>query len=144
MLKTALSLLTLNGQDHHVAAYWYSNGLGAHRLAADRRCQDGRGAAQLLQLRRGVLVPTVDGGRRAQLTGQRLLVLAAGNAHGVKAHLRGILHPEVAEPAQAEYGDHVPRPRAAVPQRVEHGHAGTHQRGGLARRQPGRHRSADR
>jgi hypothetical protein len=32
----------------------------------------------------------------------------------VKAHLGGILNAEVAEPAKAEDGDNIPRPRAAL------------------------------
>src|SRR5262249_2791483 len=56
-----------------------------------------------------------------------------------KAHLRGVLHSEVAEPAQAEHGDDIARPRAAVAQRIECGDAGAHQWGRIARRQFGGH-----
>ena len=93
----------------------------------------------LLQLRRGVLRLAVDVDRRAQLAGERLLVLAAGDADRVKAHLRGVLDAEVAEAAQAEHGDDVARPGAAVPQGVERGEAGAHQRGRLDGRQVGGH-----
>ena len=112
---------------------------GAHRLAAGRRRQDDLGAAQLEEFRRGVLGLAVDVDRRAQLAGERLLVLPAGDADRVKAHLRGVLDAEVAEPAQPEHGDDVARPRAAVAQRVERGQAGAHQRGRLDGRQVGGH-----
>ena len=60
-------------------------------------------------------------------------------ADGVKAHLRGVLDPEVAKSAQAEHGDDIARPGAAVAQGIERGQAGTHQRGRVAGRQFGRH-----
>ena len=91
------------------------------------------------ELRRGVLGLAVDVDRRAQLAGERLLVLAARDADRVKAHLRGVLNAEVAEPAQAEHGDDVARPRAAVAQRVERGEAGAHERRRLDGRQFGGH-----
>ena len=65
--------------------------------------------------------------------------MPAGDADGVKAHLRGVLDAEMAEAAQPEHGDDVARPRAAVPQRVERGEPGAHQRGRLDGRQVGGH-----
>ena len=57
----------------------------------------------------------------------------------MKAHLRGVLNSEVAEPAQAEHGDDVARPCAAVSQRIESGDAGAHQGGRINGRQVGGH-----
>src|SRR6266571_251370 len=101
---------------------------GADRLAAGRRRQDDRGTAELLELRRRTLGLAVDVPRRPEPAGVRLLVLAARDADRVEAHPGGILHREMAQPAEAEHGHDVPRPRTAVAQRVEGRQAGAHQR----------------
>ena len=46
----------------------------------------------------------------------------------LKTHLRGELNSQVAETADAEYGDKIAGPRAAVAQRIESGDSGAHQR----------------
>src|SRR5439155_16447685 len=74
---------------------------------------------------------TVDVVGRAQLPGERLLVRPAGDGDGAEAHPGRVLDAEVAQPADAEDGDEVARPRAAVAQRVEGGEAGAHERGGV-------------
>jgi hypothetical protein len=57
----------------------------------------------------------------------------------VKAHPRGVLNTEVAEPTQAEHGDDVTRACTAVSQRIEGGDTGTHQWGRVDGLQLSRH-----
>src|SRR5262249_7384986 len=77
----------------------------------------------------------VDVVRRAELPGERLLVLTPGDRGGAEPHPCRILYAQVAEPAEAEDRDEVARPGAAVAQRVERCHAGAHQRRGVRRGQ---------
>src|SRR5262245_38807237 len=97
--------------------------------------EDDLGGAQLRQLRGGVGSLAVDVVRRAELPGERLLVLTPGDRSGAEPHPRRVLHAQVAEPAEAEDRDEVARPGAAVAQRVEGRHAGAHQRRGVRRGQ---------
>src|SRR4029077_7306096 len=97
------------------------------RLAAGCSREDGPGAAQLLEFRGRVLGLAVDVDCRAELAREGLLVFAASDADRVEAHLGGELNPEVTEPAEAEHGDDVAWPGAAIAQGVEGGNAGTHE-----------------
>ncbi len=85
-------------------------------------------AAQLAELGRRVFCLTVDVNRRAQLLGERALVLTAHDRHGVKPHLRRVLNGEMAQATHAEHRDDVARPRTAVSERVERGDARAHER----------------
>jgi hypothetical protein len=86
---------------------------------------------EFLEFGGGVLGLGVDVVPGAELAGERLFVLAAGDADGLEAHLGGILDAEVAEAAEAEDGDDVAGLCAAVAQGVEGRDAGAHERGGL-------------
>ena len=112
-----------------------------HRVTAGYRGQNDLRTTQLLELCRWILSLAVDVRRGAQLAGQALLVRAARDADGVKAHLGGVLYAEMPQAAEPEDGDHVARPRTAVPQRIECCQTGTHQRGRFDRRQVVRHRA---
>src|SRR5258708_14273295 len=98
-----------------------------HGIATGRGGEDYSGAAEFQKFRRGVLRLAVDVARCAQLFGQRLFVLAAGDANGRVAHFRGELNAEMSKPAQAKYGHELPGPGAAVAQGVESCDAGAHQ-----------------
>src|SRR5262249_46314879 len=63
--------------------------------------------------------------------GARLPVRAQGDRGGADPHPGGVLHAQVAGPAEAEDRDEVARPGTAVAQRVERCHAGAHQRRGV-------------
>ena len=103
-------------------------------LALVRGREDDARAAELGAARPPTFwVAAVDVVVRAELPGERLLVGAARDRDGAEAHLRGELHAEMAEAADAEDGDQVARPRAAVAQRVEGGDAGAQQRRRLGR-----------
>ena len=78
------------------------------------------------QLRRGILGLAVDVDRRAQLASERLLVLPARDADGVKAHFRGVLYARWPRPPSPSTATTSPG-RAAIAQRVERGEAGAHQ-----------------
>ena len=96
--------------------------------------EDDLRAAELLQLARpGRLGLAVDVVRRAELPRERFLVLPAGDGDGAEAHLRGVLHAQVAEAADAEDGDDVAGDRAAVAQGVKRREAGAHERRGVDR-----------
>ena len=57
----------------------------------------------------------------------------------MKTHLRCILNPEMAKPAQTQYSDGVARPCAGVSQRVECGEPGAHEGRRIDGRKLGRH-----
>ena len=88
----------------------------------------------LAQFRRRVLRLAINVMMGAQLLGQRLLVPAPGDGHGLKTHLGGELHAQMAESADPQNGHEIARPRPAVPQGIEGGDAGAHQRSRLHRR----------
>jgi hypothetical protein len=68
---------------------------------------------------------------RAQLLGERVFVLAAGDGDGAVAGFGGVLDGEVAEAADAEDGDGVSGAGSRVAERVEGGDAGAEQRSGV-------------
>ena len=112
---------------------------GRHSLAIRYGCQDHFGAAQLAQFRGGVLRLAIDVAHGAQLAGQRLLVFPARDRHGPEPRSSGVLNAEMAQAAEAKYGDQIARSRAAVAKAVERRHAGAHERRRLHRRQLARH-----
>src|SRR5258708_15561985 len=65
---------------------------------------------------------------RAKFFRERFLVLAASDAHGFKAHLRGKLDAQMPKATEAENGDQISGARAAVAQRIESSDAGAQQR----------------
>src|SRR5262249_47216139 len=101
--------------------------------------EDDPGAAELEEFRRRILGLAVDVDRRAQLASEWFLIFAAGDADGVKTHLRGILDAEMAESAQPQHGDDIAGPGPAVPQCIERGETRTHQRRRVTGRQLGGH-----
>ena len=81
-----------------------------------------------MQFGRGILRFIVDVILRAQLPGQWLFVLAARDGNGFAAHLRGELYREMAQPADADHGDQIARPRAAIAKTIEGGDTRAHER----------------
>ena len=73
-------------------------------LGAGDGGEDDVGATDFLELFRRVLRGGVDVNVRAELLGERSLVLAAGDGDGAIAGLGGVLDGEVAEPAEADDG----------------------------------------
>src|SRR5207237_567582 len=102
-----------------------------HRLAAGRRGKNRFRAAECLQRRRRVLRSAVDVMLRTELPRQRLFVRAAGDCSRSESHFRRKLHTEMAKSADAEHGDEIAGPRAAVAQGIESRDAGAHQWGSL-------------
>ena len=96
-------------------------------------------SAKFLQFCRRVLSLAVNVVMRAKFLRQRFLVFSPRDADRPEAHLHRVLHPEVSQTAEAEHGDQVTGPRAAVPQRVVSRDAGAHQRRGFHGRQIVRH-----
>ena len=84
---------------------------GAHRRAVRDGGEHDLGAAEFRQFGGGVGGLAVDVVGRAELPGERLLVLPAGDGDRAEAHLGGVLNAEVAEPADAEDRDEVARLR---------------------------------
>jgi hypothetical protein len=129
--RADLDRLGVDADDDQPAARAEAVDDRGHRLGVDDRRQDDLRAAELLQLLRHVLGGRVDVDVRAELLGQRLLVLAAGDRHGLEPHLGRVLHAEVAEAADAEDRHDVARPRVGLAQRVVGGDARAQQRRGV-------------
>lgn len=123
-------------------AQWLGVRADDHQLAAGRqplhgRCggvgvgsggQDDPGAAEGLQrVCDGGVRRAVDVVVRTELLGEVGLTGTAGDGHGLEAHGDCVLHPQVAEAADAEHGDQVARPGGAAPQPVVRGHPRTAQ-----------------
>ena len=70
---------------------------------------------------------------RAKLLRQRPFVCPSRDGNGLETHLRGKLNTQMAEPAYTQYGDDISGLRAAVPERIESGNPGAHQRPRLYR-----------
>src|SRR5262245_48795414 len=73
-----------------------------HCVRVRHRRQDGSGTAQLLQGLRHVFLRAVDVVLSAQPVRELGVVLTTGDGHGVEAHLRRKLHPEMPQSAQAQ------------------------------------------
>jgi hypothetical protein len=84
--------------------------------------------AEFHQLRRHVLRLAVKIDMGAELPRQLFLVAATCDSDCAKSHLRGKLHAEMAEAADAENGDEITWPRPAFAQCVVGGDAGAQQR----------------
>ena len=85
----------------------------------------------LLQSLRGISGAGVDVFVRAEFLGQRLLVAAAADGDGAKAHLAGVLNSQMSEAADSLHGYQVAGARAGIAQRVIDGDAGAQQRRGF-------------
>jgi hypothetical protein len=85
----------------------------------------------LVELRSDILGLAIDILMSAEFPGECFFVAAACNGNRSEAHLRGKLHAQVAQPADAENRDRLTRPSAAVAQGIECRHAGTDQRARL-------------
>src|SRR5512132_519975 len=99
-----------------------------HRLAAGHGRQDRLCTAEPHQLRRYVLRLAVEIDMGAELPGQLFLITATGDSDCAKSHLRGELHTEMAEAADAENGHEIAWPRPAFAQCVVGGDASAQQR----------------
>ena len=102
-----------------------------HGRRVARGRQHDRRAAQGLQRFGRVAGGGVDVVMGAQLPGVLVFGGAAGDRDGLKTHRPGELHPEVAEPADAEDRHPVAGQRLRVAQRVVGGDAGAAHRGGF-------------
>src|SRR5204863_344798 len=74
-----------------------------HRLAVRYGRDDDVGTTELRELRAGILRPTVDVVRGAELPRECLLVRAARDRNGPESHLRRNLDAEMAEATDAEH-----------------------------------------
>ena len=122
-----------DADDHQLAAHGEAGDDRAHRLAVGDGRQDGLGAAELVEFGRDILGLAVEIEMGAEVAGQRFLFLAAGDGDGVKTHLGGELHAEMAQSANAENRDQIAGRGAAFAQGVEGGDAGAEQRRGFDR-----------
>src|SRR5262249_46221611 len=75
--------------------------------------------AQLLQCLRHVFPRAVDVVLGAQLVRELGMMLATSDGDGIEAHLRGVLHPEMAESPHAQNRYRIRRTCPAVPDRVK-------------------------
>src|SRR5271170_5376326 len=100
-----------NRADHHELSFdGETRENGFHGFGAGDGGKDNLGAAQFLQLRRGILRFIVDVIMGAELAGQGLFVLTARDGSNFAAHFCSELHTEMAKSADADYSDKVAGP----------------------------------
>ena len=109
-----LKRLRCSAQDDQFSVYTQTAQDRAHGITVRDGGDDGFGAAQLVQLDRGILRFAIDVRRGAKFFRQRLLIEPACDRDGFETHLRGELNSQVAKAADAKDCDKVAGTRTAV------------------------------